>query len=47
MDKLFIDTLCLGALVGQEVAVNLHKYDIEFFYVKMKETIVQSNGVPW
>lgn len=40
VNKLFIDSLCLGALVGQEVAVNLHKYDIEFFYLKMKQTTV-------
>lgn len=40
MAKLFIDSLCLGALVGQEVAVNLHKYDIEFFYLKMKQTTI-------
>lgn len=40
MNKFFIDSLCLGALVGQEVAVNLHKYDIEFFYLKMKQTTV-------
>lgn len=46
MDKLFIDSLCLRALVGQEVAVNLHKYDIEF-YLEMKQTTVKSNRVPW
>lgn len=46
VDKLFVDSLCLGAQTGQVVAVNLHKHDTESFYLKMTQTTVQSNSAP-